>query len=107
MKHQPKVKHPKRKDDYLSKHHCYPLGVMKKKDAPKTDCPSLTIKLWRSRHDSWHKLFRFATIDEIIEYELWRRDIYLSPHYTKVFKCNRFQAIAILKRFKQIKSRKL
>jgi hypothetical protein len=107
MKHQPNVVHPKRKDDHLSKHHCYPLGRMKAKDAPKTDCPSLTIKLWRSRHDNWHKLFHYKTIDEIIEFELWRRDIYLSPHYTKVFKCNRFEAMKILKRFKQIKTRKL
>lgn len=107
MKHQPKIKHPKNPDDYLSKHHCYPLGRMKTKDAPKTDNPSLTLKLWRSKHDAWHYLFRYATIDEVIDILLWKRAIYSNPHYVKVFKCDRFKAMTILQRFKQIKTRKL
>ena len=100
-----KVCHPKRKDDFLSRHHCYPLERLKSSNPPKVKHKHLTIKLWRSRHTDWHMLFKNATIDEIIEYELYRRDLYLNPHYTKVFKCDRFQAMKILKRFKQIKTK--
>lgn len=106
MKHKPKTTHPKNKDDFMSKHHCYPTGRMKSKDAPKTDYPTLTIRLWRSRHDLWHNAFRCLTIDEIIWQLQFRPTLYTyNKAYNKLFNCKPIIASRILRRFKQIKTR--
>lgn len=99
-----KVYHPKNDDDFLSRHHCYPLNRMKKNDAPKVKCRHLTIKLWRTKHNYWHCLFANATIDEVIYRLCWDKSIYSNKWYPKVFSCDRFHAMAILKRIKQIKT---
>lgn len=106
MKHKPSRPHPKNKNDFLSKHHCYPIGVMKKKGAPKTDYPSLTIRLWNSRHILWHNVFRCKTIDEIIWELHFRPALYVNnKDYNKLFKCKPAVASRVLTRFKRIKTR--
>lgn len=106
MKHSPKVLHPKDKTDFLSRHHCYPIGRMKTDKPPvNVKYPDLTIKLWRKRHDAWHLLFRYATIDEIILRLSWDFSVYQNDHYAKIFKCSKANACFILQRLKRIKTR--
>lgn len=99
--------HPKRKDDFLSGHHCYPLERLKSNKPPKVKHKHLKIKMWRSKHTLWHFLFHNATIDEVIYRLCWDKSIYQNQFYSKVFKCDRFHAVAILKRIKRIKTRAL
>lgn len=101
------IVHPKNDSDFLSRHHCYPLFRMKKQGAPKVKHRKLTIRLWRTKHTFWHYLFYNATIDEVIYRLSWDNSIYQNPNYPKVFHCNRFVALEILKRIKRIKTRKL
>lgn len=103
MKHTPKIRHPFR-DDFLSKHHCYPLGRMKHKEAPKTDFPHLTIYIWRNKHDAWHRLFRSMTFDEVIFRLAWDVDIYSKKDYHLIFNGGRLDTIKLLKRIKKIKT---
>ncbi len=106
MKHKPNQLHPKDPTDFLSKHHAYPTGRMKSKDAPKTEYPSLTIRLWRKRHDIWHDVFRCKTIDEIIWELHFRPAMYeYNKDYKKLFKCKPSVASRVLTRFKRIKTR--
>ncbi len=102
-----KTYHPKNTDDFLSRHHCYPLARLSSNNPPKVKHRHLTIKLWRSRHTNWHLLFHNATIDEVIYRLSWDRHIYSNQWYSKVFKCDRLKASEILKRLKQIKTSKL
>jgi len=106
MKHTPNKIHPKNKNDYMTKHHVYPQGRMKAKVAPKTDYPSLTIRLWNTRHILWHKCFRCKTIDEIIWELHFRPALYTyNKDYNKLFKCKPSIASRVLTRFKRIKTR--
>lgn len=102
-----KISHPKNGNDYLSRHHCYPLIRMKSNNAPKVKHRHLTMKLWRSKHTFWHYLFHSFTIDEVIHRLAFDNSVYQNPFYSKVFKCDRLKACAILKRIKRIKTREL
>ena len=104
MKHSPKILNPKDGTDFLSRHHCYPKGRMKHERANIKHL-HLTIKLWRKKHDYWHLLFKFATIDEITFRLSWDNSVYYNPYYSKIFKCDRIRACQILQRTKQIKTR--
>jgi len=101
---QPSRVHPKDKMDHLTRHHCYPKGRMKKEKIKSVHI-NLTLRIWRKKHNYWHSVFRFKTIDEVI-YELqFKPQIQHHEDYNKVFKCKPHQASQILQRFKRIKTR--
>ncbi len=98
--------HPKNDNDFLSRHHCYPLERFKKGNCPKVKHRHLILNLWRSRHSYWHCLLANATIDEVIHRLCFDPHIVHNKWYPKVFKYEPSKAVAILKRFKRIKTRK-
>lgn len=91
----------------MTKHHAYPQGRMKKRDAPKTDYPSLTIRLWRSRHETWHRVFRCLTIDEIIWKLRFKPRDFDTDDYRSLFKVKPIFASLILQRLKKIKTKEI
>lgn len=103
MKHAPKLRHPNG-NDFMTKHHVYPQGRIKQGNL-KTAYPSLTIRLWDTKHKLWHKVFRCMTIDEIIWHLQFRPKRVAG--FEQIFKCKAYMASNILKRFKRIKTREL
>lgn len=45
---------------FMSRHHLRPVS------RKGSDSDSNLLRLWRDRHDAWHKLFGNRTLDEII-----------------------------------------
>lgn len=100
------IYHPKNGDDHLSRHHCYPLERFRKGNPPKSKHRHLILRLWSSRHSYWHCLFANATIDEVIHRLCFDTSIVDNKWYSKVFKYEPSKAVAILKRFKSLKTKK-
>lgn len=104
MKNNPNIHHPF-KSDFLSRHHCYPKSRVNSGTLPKGVNTHLTIKIWREKHDYWRLLFKDASIDDIIHRLCFDVSIRYNIYYRKIFKCDPFDAVKILKRIKRIKNR--
>lgn len=103
MKNNPNIRHPF-KEDFLTRHHCYPTSRMKSGSLPKKVNTHLTIKIWREKHDYWHLLFKDATIDEVIHRLCFDPMIKFNQYYHYIFKCHPYDAARILRRIKDIKN---
>ncbi|MFA5318657.1 MAG: hypothetical protein WC323_04295, partial [Patescibacteria group bacterium] len=66
------IKHPFKGE--LTKHHMYPKARIKALRCKRRLCgnrrmrikPTLVAMFWDERHSNWHKLFRTATLEEVI-----------------------------------------
>ena len=79
----PSIWHPhERRKTFLSDHHLTP------KSRRSDGLPDYgTIRIWRDKHDVWHKIFGVLTIDEIIEV-VSKRKLFknINPHgWRKLF----------------------
>lgn len=93
------VRHPFR-DTFLTTHHLKP----KIRLLPHTYSPQNKLKLWRDRHNLWHKWFKVLTLREIINQWDSFRMYYNTPEWKLLFHDLSFrEANKLLKRVARIK----